>query len=42
MLTRRLGPLDDIDTMYLDIAGGAIASLRPDLPSDAAVVLHAT
>ena len=42
LLTRRLCPLDDIDTMYLDTAEAAIASLRQDLTSDAAVVLLST
>lgn len=40
--TRRLCPLDDIDTIYLGTAEAAIASLRQDLTSDAAVVLLST
>ena len=41
LLTRRLC-LDDIDTIYLGTAEAAIASLRQDLTSDAAVVLLST
>jgi hypothetical protein len=42
LLTRRLCPLYDIDTTYLSIAEAAIASLRHDLTSGAAVVLQST
>lgn len=38
----RLCPIDDIDNMYLGTAEAAIASLRLDLTSDAAVVLLST
>ncbi|AOT05852.1 hypothetical protein [Arthrobacter sp. U41] len=42
LLARRLCPLDDIDTKYLGTAEAAIASLRQDLTSDAAIVLQST
>lgn len=42
LLTRRLCPLDNIDTIYLGTAEAAIASLRRDLTPDAAVVLQST
>lgn len=42
LLTRRLGPLDDMDTIYLGIAEAAIGSLLEDPAADTAVVLHRT
>ena len=42
LLTRRLHPLEHIDTEYLSTAEAALASLRKDLTSDAAVVLQST
>lgn len=42
LLSGRLCSLDDIDTAHLHVAGAAIATLRQDLASNAAVVLQST